>query len=158
MAQDLHGWIMSFRSSSTGNLIADNPRAFVLLSVVAIRAGRTAGRHDPRDLSPGEVPIDGHQARGMTHGKSRLALMHLEKSGFVASRPTSQGTIARLVNSTVSAAMRRRRTSIPTTGPPPSNHRPTNSRLVRRMVRRARMPKTTMTALRFAPRRAMSHL
>ena len=74
-----------------------NSNAFILLYFIAMRAWRGPGR-SPRDCDMGEALIGDYSKMGMTQQNYRTAKKHLEKMGFITTKSTTKGTLAKLVN------------------------------------------------------------
>ena len=88
-------WIKFYRLEATVELMAANPRAFILLCQIAFRAQRTDtfNRHN---LDVGEAYVGDYKEIGQTEGQYRYAKKYLEKHGFATFKGTSRGTIAKL--------------------------------------------------------------
>ena len=78
-------------------ILNKNPHAFVLLFFIAVRAWRGPGV-SPRDCDIGEALIGDYSKMGMTEQKYRTAKKHLEKMGFITTKSTNKGTVAKLIN------------------------------------------------------------
>ena len=78
-------------------ILNKNPHAFVLLFFIAVRAWR-GPRVSPRDCEIGEALIGDYSKMGMTEQKYRTAKKHLEKMGFITTKSTNKGTVAKLIN------------------------------------------------------------
>ena len=74
-----------------------NSNAFILLYFIAMRAWRGPDR-SPRDCDMCEALIGDYSKMGMTQQNYRTAKKHLEKMGFITTKSTSKGTVAKLVN------------------------------------------------------------
>jgi hypothetical protein len=79
-------------------LIAANPRAFILAYFIASRARWHSG-FNRLNLNVGEAAIGDHEAMGMTAQQYRTAKAQLAQWGFATFRTTNRGTIARLSDS-----------------------------------------------------------
>lgn len=88
------------RDGDALELIKENGNAFVLLTVIAFRAQRTAG-YNAHNLLPGEAFVGDLKSLDMTERGYRTAKLLLEKRGFATFKATSKGTIARLINTRV---------------------------------------------------------
>ncbi|NLH40692.1 MAG: hypothetical protein GX448_02540 [Planctomycetes bacterium] len=91
-----HGFIKLNRSPETLELLND-PNAFTLLTVIALRARRT-DEFNIHNLKRGQALIGDYKKCGLTHSQYRTAMKHLGRWGLVAFRPTSRGTIATLLD------------------------------------------------------------
>ena len=78
-------------------ILNKNPHAFVLRFFIAVRAWRGPGV-SPRDCDIGEALIGDYSKMGMTEQKYRTAKKHLEKMGFITTKSTNKGTVAKLIN------------------------------------------------------------
>ena len=78
-------------------MLNKNPNAFILLYFIATRAWRGPGM-SPRDCDIGEALIGDSARMGMTQQKYRTAKKHLENMGFITTKSTSKGTVAKLIN------------------------------------------------------------
>ena len=76
------------------------PNEFTLLALISFRAKRTKS-FSSFGLAPGEAFIGDCHSCGLTQQKYRTAKKNLERWGFITTRSTNRGTIARLVNSVV---------------------------------------------------------
>lgn len=85
------GFLKFMRSEDAGKLLADSA-AWHLLSVIAYRADRETG----------EAKIGDWKEMGVTSRQTyRSALKRLEAASLVTTKPTTKGTIARLVDTRV---------------------------------------------------------
>jgi hypothetical protein len=91
------GYIKFMRSEETVELVR-RPHEFTLLALISMRARRTCS-FSTINLEPGEALIGDFQSCGMTEQKYRTAKRNLEKWGFITTRSTNRGTIAKLENS-----------------------------------------------------------
>ena len=78
-------------------LLKKNQNAFILLYFIAIRAWRGPGI-SPRGRGIGEALIGDYLAMGMEETPYRTAKKNLKKMGFITTKSTSKGTIAKLIN------------------------------------------------------------
>jgi hypothetical protein len=90
------GFIKLNRSPETLELLND-PNAFILLTLIALRARRT-DEFNVHDLRSGEALIGDFKKCGLTHAQYRTAMKRLGRWSLVAFRPTSRGTIATLLD------------------------------------------------------------
>ncbi len=81
-------------------LIMQRPSAFVLLAIIADRALK-APLVIPNGRDVGEAFIGDYEKYGATQQSYRTDKKILEKFGLVTFRPTSKGTIAKIVNSSI---------------------------------------------------------
>lgn len=107
------------------------PNELALFSLVAHRAKRT-NSFSIHDLAVGEALIGDHQSCGLTRQQYRTALKNLKKWGFLTTRATNKGTIAKIINSDVFDINIEDDNHPPnhqaTTGQPSGNHRATTNK------------------------------
>jgi hypothetical protein len=89
------GFVKLRRGEATWELLEDH-NAFVLLTVIALRARRTHSfnRHG---LQIGQALIGDYEAYGLTEKQYRLAKARLERYGLAGFKATNRGTIATLL-------------------------------------------------------------
>lgn len=92
-------WIKMMRTDSTVELLK-NQKEFSLLANIALRAKRTDSL-STIGLNAGEVLIRGCRDVGMSDRQYRTCKTNLEKWGFTTSRPTSKGTVIKIIDSSV---------------------------------------------------------
>ncbi len=90
------GFIKLNRSNETLELLND-PNAFALLTVIAMRARRT-DEFNIHNLKTGQALLGDYRRYGLTHQQYRTAQKHLAGWGLAAFKPTSRGTIAQLLD------------------------------------------------------------
>ena len=90
------GFIKLNRSNETFKLLND-PDAFMLLTVIALRARRT-DEFNIHNLKSGEALIGDYENYGLTRQQYRTAMKHLGQWGLATFKPTTRGTIARLAD------------------------------------------------------------
>jgi hypothetical protein len=88
------GFIKLKRSNETLELLND-PNAFVLLTVITLRARRT-DEFNVHNLRCGEALIGDHAQCGLTRRQYRTAMKHLGMWGLARFTPTTRGTVATL--------------------------------------------------------------
>jgi len=94
-----HGFIKLHRSPETLELLND-PNAFILLTVIALRARRT-DEFNLHNLKSGEALIGDFKKYGLTHRQYRTAMKRLGQWGFAAFKPTTRGTVAMLCDTRI---------------------------------------------------------
>jgi hypothetical protein len=92
-------FIKMMRSRKTNELIKDR-NAFALLAQIALRAKRT-NDFSVHGLEIGEALIGDYKSIGLTEQKYRTAKAKLKTWGFITTKATNKGTIAKLINSEV---------------------------------------------------------
>ena len=121
------GFIKLNRSSETFELLSD-PNAFILLTVIALRARRT-DEFNIHNLKSGEALIGDYQRCGLTRQQFRTAMKRLGKWGLAAFKPTTNGTVARLLQQRIydinPVPEQPTANQPPTNDQPTANHRPT---------------------------------
>ena len=78
-------------------ILKEHLETFTLLYFIAIRAWRGPGI-SPRGRGIGEALIGDYLAMGMEETPYRTAKKNLKKMGFITTKSTSKGTIAKLIN------------------------------------------------------------
>jgi hypothetical protein len=93
-------FIMLKRSEETLALATNDPNAFTLLSLIALRARRT-NIYNKHNLKIGEALIGDYATLGMKRGQYREATKRLTKHGFITIKTTNKGTITTIVDTRV---------------------------------------------------------
>lgn len=93
------GFIKLMRSDATCDLIKD-PKAFALLTQIALRAKRTDD-FNIHGLTPGQALIGDHKNCGLSEREYRSAKNRLKRYGLARFEGTRRGTVATLVNTMV---------------------------------------------------------
>jgi len=88
------GFIKLMRSDATRELLKD-PKAFDLLTMIALRAKRT-DEFNIHGLKPGQALIGDHASCGLTRQEYRSTKARLERYGLATFQATTRGTIATL--------------------------------------------------------------
>jgi len=88
------GFIKLIRSAETLELLND-PNAFVLLTVIALRA-RRSNEFNIHNLKSSEALLGDYRKFGLTRRQYRTAMKRLGQWGFAAFKPTTRGTVATL--------------------------------------------------------------
>jgi hypothetical protein len=117
-----NGFVKLGRGEATWELLEDH-NAFVLLTVVALRARRTGGfnRHG---LQIGQALIGDYEAYGLSRQEYRSAKVRLQRYGLAAFKPTPRGTIATLLDQTIYDINAATEQHTPNTQPTHSQHTP----------------------------------
>jgi len=125
-----HGFIKLIRSAETLELLND-PNAFVLLTVIALRA-RRSDAFNIHNLQSGEALIGDYRKYGLTRQQYRTAMKRLGQWRFAAFKPTTRGTVATLcgngiydINITCEQPSNNHQT---TNDQPTANQRPTTNK------------------------------
>jgi len=94
---------VQLRRGDYSNELCKFPYAFTLLSVIALRARRTAKDDGPNihNLNPGEALIGDYLNYGMSEQNYRTAKKQLEEFGLVTIQATNKGTIATICTTEV---------------------------------------------------------
>ncbi len=93
-----HGWFKAMRGDAPMTLIRQNPSAFVLAYVIALRARWRGVSFDPYGLELGEAMLGDYRECGMSEQNYRTAKKQLAKWGFATFRVTNRGTIGKLID------------------------------------------------------------
>jgi len=93
------GFIKLKRSNATWELLQD-PKAFGLLTLIAMRAKRT-GNFSVHRLKIGQALIGGHKACGLTRKEYRNAMIRLKRYGLADFKAANKGTIATLLDNRI---------------------------------------------------------
>jgi hypothetical protein len=93
------GFIKLRRTDETLELLND-PNAFILLTVIALRARRT-DEFNLHDLRSGEALVGDHARYGLSEQQYRSARKRLARWGFATFKPTTRGTVAMLLDDRV---------------------------------------------------------
>lgn len=88
------------KSENFWELIKRRPSAYVLLSIVAMRAKRTDSTNFD-DLEIGEAYIGDYKNYGSTEQKYRTDKKFLETHKFLTTKSTTKGTVAKLIDKTI---------------------------------------------------------
>ncbi len=94
------GFIKLSREELTEELVLKHPNAFILLTIIALRARREDSPLKD-SLVAGQALIGDYEYMGLTEQKYRTAKKVLENNGLITTRATNRGTIATLVNTMV---------------------------------------------------------
>ena len=93
-------WVKCHRSVESLELLRSKPNAFLLLYLIASRAWR-GGSGNPHNLSVAEALIGDSDACGLTRGKHRAAINQLKSMGYITTKTSNKGTIAKLEDTTI---------------------------------------------------------
>ncbi len=96
---DNSSFIKTFRSNESEQLMR-YPSCLILLLQISLRAKRTNSL-DLNGLEIGEALIGDHDSIGLTQQQYRTAKRNLKKWGFITTKSTNKGTIAKLINTDV---------------------------------------------------------
>lgn len=88
------------KSAMTLELLEEDPKAFLLLTQIALRAKRTI-ETSLSGIEMGEALIGDYEKIGLTHQEYRTRKDKLEKWKFATFKTTTKGTIAKLVDKRV---------------------------------------------------------
>jgi|GEM_PF-1135091 len=92
-------YVKLIRGEITDDLLRYHPNAFLLLSVIALRARRTPNMIKNLDVC--ECQIGDYKSCGLTEQKYRTAKKVLESNGLVTFQPTRKGTVAKITNTDI---------------------------------------------------------
>lgn len=95
------GFVKLMRDSENfWEMVSRRPSAFVLLTLIAMRARRTNDNNFD-DLEIGEALIGDYETYGSTEQVYRTDKEFLKKYNFITIKSTTRGTIAKLVDTTI---------------------------------------------------------
>ena len=94
------GYFKFMRSDESEELMIHEEKAFKLLSIIAFRAKWKNG-FSANGLNPGEAMIGDYESCGLTRQEYRTACNKLKTWGFVTTRTTNRGTIAKICDTRV---------------------------------------------------------
>ncbi len=92
------GYYLASRNEDAELLRKHHPRAYQLGGCIAERTRWNEEAFNPYNLKLGEACVGDHLNHGLSLQEYRTAKIVLEKGGFATFRPTSRGTIARLLD------------------------------------------------------------
>jgi hypothetical protein len=87
-------------SPSLNNILSKRPTAFLLLTIIAVRAKRT-NIDGPIDMDIGECIIGDFRSYGVTVQVYRRDKLFLKRYNFATFRTNSKGTIAKIIDTTI---------------------------------------------------------
>ena len=87
------GYVRLMRSEDTLELLSEDPKAFLLLTLMAIRARWREGL-SVKGLGLGQAFLGDYEEAGLTEGEYRGAKKRLEGYGLATFKATSRGTVA----------------------------------------------------------------
>jgi hypothetical protein len=99
-AENGAGWLKFMRGDLPRQLIRASRNAFSLAAIIALETKWREG-FDPHGLERGEAMIGDHRAYGLSLQEYRTAKQLLAKHRIATFRPTTRGTVARLVDSSL---------------------------------------------------------
>jgi hypothetical protein len=93
------GWFKASRHGDAMELVKANPLALTLAWVIARRARWNPEAFNPHCLEMGEALLGDFEEYGMTRQQYRTTLANLQEWRFATIKPTTKGTVARLLDS-----------------------------------------------------------
>jgi len=120
-------FIQLLKCEETERLLKDHTNEFLLLTLIAYRARRTA-IPSPGGLQIGQALIGDYKSCGLTNQKYRTALKNLEKWQFLTIKPTNKGTVVTLLDSNV-FNINKQSANEQNNNQPTNNQRTTNKQL-----------------------------
>ena len=93
-------WVKLHRSREFDELLRLRPNAFLVLALIASRCWR-GGNGNSYKLTIGEALVGDYTSCGLTREKYRSALKQLKNMGYITTKTTNKGTIAKLENTTI---------------------------------------------------------
>ena len=121
------GFIKMNRTPEALELIRVDPKAFALLSLIALRA-QWSDRQNFHNLAPCEALVGDHESAGLTRQEQRTRLARLVKWGFLTTQTTNKGTVARLIDTRVFEVYCESATSKSTRTQPATNQQSTTTK------------------------------
>jgi hypothetical protein len=95
------GFVQLNRSEDAEQLLARYPKAFCLLTLIAIRARRDSEPCKWTKLKQGQAMLGDHKSCGLSEQEYRTAKKQLSAAGLATFSATNKGTIATLCSSSV---------------------------------------------------------
>lgn len=92
-------FVKLLRGADAEKMLAEHPNCFLVLTLIALRARREVPSYNPYGLQKGEALVGDFAAAGLERQPFRTALSNLQKWGFITTRATTKGTIAKLSKS-----------------------------------------------------------
>ena len=119
------------RRNACLELLAEDPKLYLLISQIGMRARWKTDGVNPHNLGIGEALIGDHGNCGLTRQEYRSAIRRAKKWGIATFKATSSGTVATLINHDyydLSEETSNHQDNQPaTTKQPSSNHQPTTN-------------------------------
>lgn len=155
------GFVMLNRIGGA-ELLQEDPKAFLLLTQIALRARRKDGKYSRYSLKSNQALIGDHEPIGLSSQEYRSAKRRLIKHGLVVFEPINRGTIATLISADVydinsdeepSDSSMKFQIKEPSTNQPLTNNQPSNNlhsttkSLVTRMKERKEPKKETTSTV-----------
>ena len=97
-SKESRSWFKAYRSDEALELIRTNHHAFVLASIIAIRARWNTTGFFRHNLKPGEALLGDYESYGMSEREYRTAKSRLSEWGFATFKTTNKGTVGRLID------------------------------------------------------------
>jgi hypothetical protein len=95
------GFVKLMRSAESQELLANDPLAFALLAVIALRARWRSASFNVLGLKLGEALVGDYDKMGFTRRRYRTRLARLAKLKLIVTRPIRKGTVAALTSTDV---------------------------------------------------------
>tara|TARA_R100000750_G_scaffold29451_1_gene18598 strand:- start:1757 stop:2449 length:693 start_codon:yes stop_codon:yes gene_type:complete len=119
------GYIKLNRCADLENMIVRRPNAFMLLTLIAIRARWSEDSCKITGLTQGQAYIGDYRSCGLTRQQHRTALNWLKANQYVTTKSTTKGTTATLCDSSVYDVFKGGKQ--PTTNQQTTNEQPTSN-------------------------------
>lgn len=97
----MNGFVKLWRGDVVFELMKTNPNAFLLLTIIALRARRTNVSFNPHSLKLGQALVGDCENYGLSQQQYRSAKKFLETNGLATFQPTNKGTLATLCGTQV---------------------------------------------------------
>lgn len=95
----MSGFLKLTRGETVEDLLYNHPNEFRLLTIIAYRARRS--KSVSGNLQPGEALIGDWKKMGFSQQQYRTAKSNVQAWGFITTKATNKGTIAKLSSSTI---------------------------------------------------------
>jgi hypothetical protein len=118
------GFVKLNRTKDVLELIKRRPTAFILLTIIAFRARRTNEEYFD-NLKIGEAEIGDYKSYKATEQVYKTDKKFLEKYGLATFKPTTKGTIARIISTSIFDINEEKLTNIPKDEKRTINEQPT---------------------------------
>ena len=97
-SKESRSWFKAYRSDDALELIRTNHHAYVLATIIAIRARWNTTGFFRHNLKPGEALLGDYESYGMTEREYRTAKDNLSKWRFATFKTTNKGTVGSLID------------------------------------------------------------
>jgi hypothetical protein len=124
------------RTEDAETLLLRFPNAFLLLTLIALRARRAGDKCKWTGLGRGQAMVGDHESCGLSRQEYRTAQANLQSLSLATFKPTSKGTIATICGADVydinADGDNHQSNQTATINQPSTNHRPTTNKNVKK--------------------------